>query len=72
MGAAKLSPKGSGTTGQGVFSAVVLGLGPTIGVILSGCLLNQGSEQPVMATMGVVVLIGGVVVGVPLLRSSDL
>ena len=32
MGAAKLSPKGLATTGQGVFSAVFLGLGPTIGV----------------------------------------
>ncbi len=72
MGAAKLSPKGLGTTGQGVFSAVFLGLGPTIGVVVAGSLLNQGSEQSTVATMGVVVLTAGAVVGIPLLRSSDL
>ena len=72
MGAAKLSPKGLGTTGQGVFSAVFLGLGPTIGVILAGYLLAQGSEQSMMTAMGVVVLVAAVVVGIPLVRSSDL
>ena len=72
MGAAKLSPKGLGTTGQGVFSAVFLGLGTTIGVILAGYLLNHGSDQSMLTTMGVVVLIAGVVVGIPLVRASDL
>jgi PPP family 3-phenylpropionic acid transporter len=72
MGAAKLSPKGLGTTGQGVFSAVFLGLGPTIGVVLAGYLLNQGSEHSMMIAMGVLVLIAGVAVAIPLLRASDL
>ena len=72
MGAAKLSPKELSTTGQSVFSAVFLGLGPTIGVILAGYLLNQGSEQSMMASMGVLVLIAGAVVAIPLLRASDL
>jgi len=72
MGAARLSPKGLGTTGQGVFSAVFLGLGPTIGVILAGYLLARGSEQSMMTAMGVVVLVGAVAVGIPLVRSPDL
>ncbi len=72
MGAAKLSPKGLGTTGQGVFSAVFLGLGPTVGVILAGYLLGQTSEQTMMLTMAIVVLVAGAIVALPLLRSSEL
>lgn len=72
MGAAKLSPRGLGTTGQGVFSAVFLGLGPTIGVVLAGYLLNQRSESSMMTAMGMIVLLTTAVVAIPLLRARDL
>lgn len=72
MGAAKLSPRGLGTTGQGVFSAVFLGLGPTIGVILAGYILGQSSDQAMMIVMAMVTLVAGALVAIPLLRTSDL
>jgi MFS family permease len=72
IAAAKLSPKGLGTTGQSDFSAVFFGLGPTIGILMAGYLLNRGSEQAMMTTMGTVVLAGAALVAVPLLRTKNL
>ncbi len=69
-GAARLSPPGLATAGQGVFSAVSLGLGPTVGVVMAGYLLDRSTVSTMMSLLGIVVLIGTVVVMVPLLQAN--
>lgn len=67
--ASRLSPRGLETTGQGIFSAVSLGLGPTVGVIIAGILVDVGSAGSMMGQMGVILLALSAAIAIPMLRS---
>lgn len=68
-GAAKLSPAALSTSGQGIFSAVGLGLGPTVGVIMAGVLIDAGTISSMMGQMGWSVLLVSAAIAVPMVRS---
>lgn len=72
IGASRLSRDGMGTVSQGLLTAVFVGLGPTVGLIAAGYLLDRGTAQSMMAGIAIVVLFGTALMAVPLLRTQDL
>jgi len=72
IGAARLSRQGMGTVGQGLFNAVSVGLGATVGFVVAGYLLDRGTEQAMMAGVAALVLVGTAVMTVPLLRARNI
>jgi len=72
IGAARLSQEGLGTVGQGLFSAFFVGLGPIVGFVVAGYLLDQGTEQSIMGGVAMIVLVGTALVTVPLLWARNI